>query len=129
MQEVLLAIMPPCQGGGPGPTRVCGYLLVVWVVVGPHWGQGCVPSMGSFRGCRTQPSKQCTEMGPHVGPGKSPPRGPSERVQAVGLPSCILTSRLCAQMMFLAWAGNMNSASEKNFHNSYQTALSLEGGR
>ena len=129
MQEVLLAIMPPCQGGGPGPTRVCGCFLVVWVVMGPHWGQGCVPWTGSFRGCRTQPRKLCTEMGLHVGPGKSPPRGPSERVQAVGLPSLILTSRLCAQTAFLAWAGRMKSASEKDFHNSHQTTLSLEGGR
>lgn len=128
MQEVLLAIMPPAEEEAQGPL---GFAAISWLS-GWSWGptgvKAACPRWGASGGCRTQPSKLCTEMGPHVGPGKSPPRGPSERVRAVGLPSRILTSRLCAQMVFLAWAGSMNSASEKDFHNSYQTTVSLEGG-
>lgn len=54
----------------------------------------------------------------------------SQWAQAVELlVPLILTIRLCAQTVFLARKGKMKSASEKDFHNFYQTSPDSEGNR
>lgn len=39
-----------CQGGGPGPVRVCGCFLLVWVIVEPTGVGAACPGWGAFGG-------------------------------------------------------------------------------